>query len=700
MSHASDRPVMEGYDLNRFFQGFVCTRPVRLKDGPYHRSFRQGAPEDYVAGQQLDLHPDALYLDLDIYLRQLKQYADTHLAKATVPLFSVIPGQVVQQLPVMPPALGQAFNQGRQSVPLLAQLQGLRREKPHQRHFRFCILAADGGLGDTLLKATAFRQLASQLKAVFPSVALDMVTLPISAPNKTDQLLSVPQLQRIVASPVTVADLAGYDGIFNLAGVLSHPRWNRMPFVDFMLWWLGIAPESVPAVQKRNHLVLAQSAWQRMAERLKTLPSARWRIVFNRKATAAVRSFPEEVAADFVRALVEHVPDLQVIVTDPLEINHPRVFVWRDLPDYHHLAALLGQVDGLIGVDSFPQHAADALNCPAVILSSTIPVETVYPYYSWQAALLIPGAEQLPAWGRAVEEAEAWPHQRAQYAQAWRRLSAELVWALLHSKIRHRLAQAPEALSPRLSWREHGTLNYSPLQRRGSIWQYRYERRTPALRQLRQAMAAWVERFVQPGMHVLWSMPGSEPAVVRACQRIGVGGRMQLHESRTVYAALQRRHLEEQGVQGRVETWLPGPDETHTVPRMVQLKEMAPLDWGNVAHLFDRVELRRMPAVSEEAVPDIVVLMPPHALRDALVGLEDLLAEHRPVLLLAGYSDRALVDISGWLQQRGYGLWQPGKDDPAMHGAFIRMALPRGHIVAGMAGWRKTTFVQTAPASA
>jgi hypothetical protein len=150
---------------------------------------------------------------------------------------------------------------------------------------------------------------------------------------------------------------------------------------------------------------------------------------------------PQAVTKRLVEYLLAAWPTAQVVVTQPLMLKHPRVFslAWA-IPTVDHLAALVAQVDGLIGVDTYTQHVADATATPAVTIYTSVHPDR-YPYYPLVEPVLLPNARSLPAWNREKVDRADWRSMQATYTAAWEQLDINLVLQTLQRAMDRRMAQ-------------------------------------------------------------------------------------------------------------------------------------------------------------------------------------------------------------------------------------------------------------------
>lgn len=339
--------------------------------------------------------------------------------------------------------VGDGLHVHSKDAPLSAQLQALRARKPQRRHFRIAVVNGFGAnLGDSTVGITAFRVVLQYLREHLPSFSCDALLCPGASAAVADILGHEPEVERVLLHNLTVAEFAQYDAYFDFTNLINLPRYNEMPTVDWMLWWCGLAPDAVPAEHKRNRGHIRQDAWQAVQVLLRHRPGQK--VLFNPKASVPLRSMPEDVALQFAKRLLELDPEIKLVIDQPMDCKHPRLIdLSGQIDSPEKFKALVGQVDGVITVDTFAIHQADISSTPCVTLFSSI-APTAYPYYPYNAGLGIPGYEALPAYQRPKVADEEWQHIKDAYHAAWARLNPAQVLALLREKMAQRQAHLHE----------------------------------------------------------------------------------------------------------------------------------------------------------------------------------------------------------------------------------------------------------------
>lgn len=626
----------------RYFSALIVHESIYLKQGQYRLHFK-AAPK--LDDKKNTLALDKLYLNQDLHDKQF------HFAPQKI-AYQLIKGDFLLSLPMVPPHLGAYFDAYEAYPTLERQLAWLKAQNP-KAHYRFLILASDGGLGDTLMKATAYEQLFEVLGAHLPDFSVDFSGMTISSPLKSDQFYRFPQRGQILKEPVTVQKLLEYDAIFNMTGALTLELKEKNSFLDQMLLWLGLEPKAISAQEKRNRIVISRAAWREVATWLSALPDTKRKIVFNHKASCELRSFPKQAAVRFIRDLVAQYPDIHVIVPQALPVQHERVTVYNNLPTYHHLSALIGQADGLITVDSFAQHAADALNVPTVTLSSSIDIAQDYPYYPYLRNIMLPNAEQLPLYGQAVEIGKNWVQHEKAYQAAWAQIQPEQVMDALVSIV-------PAQEEARIIWREEAPPPRGLLvQNAQGLWQQRAQPRPTWLEKAERYLGQWIEACVLANSVYAWVAPGDSPMPLQMAQFLGSGGHLHLYEPRTLFQKLQRFNLDQLAATPfNLDDHLPTDKVIKGAPHVVS-RTQATDTWGN---LPGELAVKHAPWMWAGQLHGMIIYPP----ADPSVFVESFMPvvkQGKVDVILVGQHRKALYPAARKLQALGYKLSVPPEAD-------------------------------------
>lgn len=543
-------------------------------------------------------------------------------------------------LPGMPPFLGpRAFADPLSECPancLETQLQALRTAHPGRGHYRLLIINAFGtNLGDNLMGLTAFRQALAVLRQQLPSVSIDVLLGWHSDDRLTRLFRAVDGIEVIRTQGLTFAELMSYQALFDTGGLLSLPGYGQRPMVDWYLWWLGLDPTNVPTTEKRNAVFVAKENRQWVASHLPITTGLR--LLINPKASVALRSMPESYYARLVACLLACWPEAQIILLQPLPIDDPRVLnLAAAITNVDQLGALVAAMDGLIGVDTYTAHLADATSTPAVTLYTSL-LPDLYPYYPLEKSLVLPGAEQLPGWGKPKVSPTAWVAMASAYEAAWQAWDPESIIRCLERAMHHKAANsadcAPRLLPPR------PPVPACPTRRVESGGQTLdlplRQRQDQFARVLHGAIAELAERSVCAGDTVAMLAAGAGEAALGLARRVGRQGRLVAVEPRRALHQLLCANLARADL-WQVETHLAMPEGEGLACRQIDgldlVAESSPLSLANseqpepvVCWPFDALELTAC---------RLLVVSSPLARLEVLAGTKATLARLHPYVLI------------------------------------------------------------------
>lgn len=404
--------------------GYIVSRQLILSAGDQHKTLQPAG--DFAKPATREVYISS-HKEIELLRTALKAaFPDEPLGK----LLRILPHESVAHAPGMPVMLGaHAFPKPVEvdlENCLARQLQVLKTATPWRRHYRLLLINAFGAnLGDTMIGLTAFRQVLQVLQAELPAISVDVMLGWHKGDGLTRLFRAEESIDTLLTQGQTLAELTRYQMMFDTSALLYLPRFGKMPLVDWYLWWMGVDPATVPAQCKRNSVAIPDDARESVTGCLP--PASGQRILFNPKASVPLRSLPEETSLRLVEYLLAALPASQIILIQPLPVEHPRVVNLSGLlPTVDHLAALVAQVDGVIGVDTYTQHLADATDTPAVTLFASVEPD-LYPYYPFGEAVLAPDARQLPGWGKMKVTPAAWEEMSGAYEAAWRSLDLSSV---------------------------------------------------------------------------------------------------------------------------------------------------------------------------------------------------------------------------------------------------------------------------------
>ncbi|KUJ75899.1 hypothetical protein AVO42_11540 [Thiomicrospira sp. XS5] len=322
---------------------------------------------------------------------------------------------------------------------LPAQLRLLRKKRGDVRSFRFALVNGLGmNLGDTLVGLTALRVAHRVMEMELQAAVSFDFLLGVGTNDYVVDLIGQAGFPgRVFRQNRTVAEFSEYDGFFDFSNLIHYARYKELPAVDWFLWWLGLDYELVPPQWKRNQLVCDEAKVTYFHEKLKALLHERQQsraIYFNPQASTPLRSFPEKQALAFVQSLAELRPDWLWLSDQKLaESSDVLVSVQAEPHGVADHIALQAACHGMVTVDTFSLHVADALHKPCVALCSSVPAN-YFRYYETVRGMDIPGMSLLPGYGASKVTQEQWQTMSESYAQAWSELSPESVIQALEHK--------------------------------------------------------------------------------------------------------------------------------------------------------------------------------------------------------------------------------------------------------------------------
>lgn len=485
---------------------------------------------------------------------------------------------------------------------LAGQLAALKARHPGKKHFRLAVVNAFGtNLGDCMLGMTAMRHIAGYLRRHLDSMTIDLLLGANSSAANFDIAGHEDWVGEQHLLGPTLNDFARYDAYFDFTGLIGLPRITELAIGDWYLWWSGLDPATVPIQEKRNILHHSWSTWQEVAKHLQGIKGRK--IFFNPKASVPLRTFPDEQAAKFVKSLLKAAPELHIVVDRELKVTHPRlVDLSKEINSAAKFAALVAQMDGMVSVDSFALHAADAASVPSVGLFASID-PYAYPYYPHHKGLLIPGGEALPAYKRfKIDDEQEWAKMKDAYTGAWAQLKAADVLSVLQDRMnaRHsvpshngiRFATAPHAVRRYVETPKGRT---PPHENVPDIWQKGYNR-----------VLEIATTLVRPRSNTILVTPGATPLALHLANNAGLEGQLHIFEPRSLRRDLLALDLMEKASQARVK-WhdtIPCNAEQFGMPMEDELSETSPAAWGNLRQKrqltggsIDRLGLRPVNAI-------------------------------------------------------------------------------------------------------
>lgn len=564
--------------------------------------------------------------------------------------------------PAFPPRLGrvstrfvgEGLHMHEELEPLVAQLSSLKARYPHKQHFRIAVVASFGtNLGDSLMGMTAMRIVVDTLRQHLPSFVIDMLLCTSGNPGNVDIVGHEPWVGELHVIGPSVSDFARYDAYFDFTGLIGLPRITDMPMVDWFIWWSGLNPATVQPSQKRNVLNIPWLAWTQVSQLLSGKSGRR--VLFNPKASVPLRSFPEESAAAFAEKVLELDPDLQLIIDKPLNLKHPRLVDLSDKIDSpQKYEALIAQVDGLITVDTFGIHVADAANVPTVALLATIAPDS-YQYYPLQFSILIPGGEELPAYKKfKVNDSKEWEDVKDLYVQAWEKLDVAEVLSGLKKKMEIRGSTASHK-GLRFVHGPHQCVRYRetpegrrlPFESDSSVWN-----RSVVFQ------GNMANSLLKKGGTAVVVAPGQSTFLIRLADKLGHNGTLHLFEPRPLRRTLIGMDLLDRTSHLNI-FWhdsLPAVRKKIEIAGEDALCETTPLLWGTLKKQRT-LEAKTIDALELPVLSGLFCFAPtPHliALESALDTLKRTKA---PVVCAPVIGDEEVRQIAAFLIPLGYQCW-------------------------------------------
>ncbi|SDC96232.1 hypothetical protein SAMN05660835_01667 [Desulfurella multipotens] len=415
-------------------EGFLAKKDTLVDTPKYIRFYRQ-SPVDKpdVSNIIINNIGEAKYLldylkelDIEASLKELTAYNESALL--SWPNAPLKIGRVSYNI-----AFANKFYTHSEPFCLGAQLSVLKAKKPNRNHYRFLIVNGFGGnLGDSLVGINAFDHVAKVLKDEIGSFSVDILLGIDANPYNAYILSSKPYIENIYFAGLSLVDLGAYDAYFDTTGLINLPNYNTSNRFDWYLWWFGLDPDSIDKSKKRNSTTIHYLANLSVQELLKDIKGKK--ILFVHKASVPLRTFPKHIAAPFARNFLAIAKDCTLIVDSTLDIKHPRLLdLEGKIDNPEKFKALCAQVDGIISIDSFSLHLADACDKPCVALLSSTDA-SCYTNYPTVDFVELDNAKNLPAYGKVKVSDEEYKEIEATYEKSWRTLSAKTVYEKLYKK--------------------------------------------------------------------------------------------------------------------------------------------------------------------------------------------------------------------------------------------------------------------------
>jgi len=214
-------------------------------------------------------------------------------------------------------------------------------------------------LGDSIIGLSAL----FAIRRLHPHLAFTIYR-PARAPRYVQRLyeLAAPRCGDIVDLPVPLARLPVDELKIDIGNQLFWPRFASMPMIDFFLWALGVAPQTIDADDKRNR-------W--LADVPLPAPTHEAYALFCPDASTPVRSIPASARAGIVARLAD---ETGLPVMGFGAVDHPR---YRDIAslsvDTGDFLAWVGRARYLVTADTAALHVAAGFGVPTTAFFTTIP---------------------------------------------------------------------------------------------------------------------------------------------------------------------------------------------------------------------------------------------------------------------------------------------------------------------------------------
>jgi len=320
-----------------------------------------------------------------------------------------------------------------------------------------------------------------------------------------------------------------------------------------------------------------------------------------------LRTCPDRTAIAVGRHLLQSNEALNIILPMALDLSGARVHdlsaVTRKGTDYFN--ALVAQCDGVVSVDTYTIHCADAFDVPVVGLFASVPPDA-YPYYPLHQGLLVPGGESLPAFRKSKVSAEEWETLKGPYEAAWAKLPGSAVSTALDAATEQRKTHRKTA--PSFVTGAHKR----PFFRQGPTGRVlRFEADDPLWH---RAVARHIEIFkavIRPGNEIAVVAPGQSHFLLIAAEHIGPEGRIHVFEPRVQRRKLIEMDLAEKVPQTPVVFYdsLPALGSEIEIANENYLNETTPLAWGR-SRINRKIQTRSLDAMRFDNMSGIFIFTP------------------------------------------------------------------------------------------
>lgn len=669
---------------------FIANEDLHIAGRRFTRSYRstEFATEMKADGLIIDVGGESEHVRKTIVARR---EADGRAEQDLPAPVTYINENALHAWDAMPPRLGRVsvklltdrLQQHDEPDILKTQLEVLRKRRPNQHHFRLAVVSAFGtNLGDCLIGMTAMRSVAKVIEAYLPSFSIDFLMGTDTNPTNIDIVSHAPWVGCNMVTSPTLLEFAKYDAYFDFTGLLALPKFTELVINDWYLWWSGLDPKTIDQKDKRNVLNMRYSDWQAVNELVGKI--AGQKVLFNPFASVPLRSMPAKRAESLLAKLLEVMPDTQFIVDREFKIKHERI---HDLSKFINspgkFGALCAQMDALISVDTFALHVADAASVPVVALFSTLEPSS-YCYYPHLGGVVIPGAKDLPAWGKVKVGEDDWKTFEKDYDRAWSKLRGIDIAKALNPLIDERQTKPSHAGLNFI----HGDYTPTLYRRRDGRHELVNDRHDASWLCAERRLIEMVETIVNPGTTNVLVTPGRSHLPMAMTRKMRHGGQLHIYEPRVERAALIQVDLLENnyGTVLHNHDTLPMNVERVELPIEEPLNETNPALWST-NKVRRNLQITSIDSLELEKCHNLVMLRPAEFL-SVLQSARSTIEKDTPNIVCAPFFGLDILrEVVKFLVPYKYQCWLDRIEGPASE-TYMMLALP-DHIKVTGAGMQK-----------
>ena len=555
--------------------------------------------------------------------------------------------------------------------PLPAQLQSLRAKYPNKRHFSLAIINGFGSnLGDNFYGMTALRCVAKVMQQHLPHFSFDFLFGMDTSKANLENLLCDDMIEQVHFAAPSLERFGRYDAYFDFSRLTEYPQYHSMPTVDWLIWWMGLDPAYFSAEDKRNSMTVRWADWQAVGEALRRHAECDKLVFYNPKASVSLRSVPAQSAHKLAKRLLNADKKLQLVVDQPLNFAHKRILdVSKSIDSAEKFKALVAQVDGVISVNTFAPHVADAAGVPCVQICTVYPPDK-YPYYPFAANANIPGYEQLPGYLKCKVDDDVWPDMEQGYVDAWNKLDAA---ALLHALTRKREERQNTQGAQRLQLvHEHKARSFV----KADPLAFKREQITDVWELAQKALRSIGVHVLKPGARGVMVGAGQTLLACELARVNGPVGELHVFEPRRYYRELLVAEAVHRALTNICTHDILAFNEQGTValPNFDPWIESTPLQLGNVPGTH-AVPTGTLDSFGFEFC-QLLCIEHPMPAAEVLVGAQALLRSCRPIVIMAPLTPDNAREACTLLHAADYNLWsQSCRADNSMQD-FLVLALP------------------------